>query len=306
MTGPYADITLFLRTVELGSLRAAARDAAIEPSNVSRRLTRLENRLGTQLIERAAGRSRPTPAGLRYYEQMRSLMAQIAAVESDVAGEAEVPRGLLRVNAPIDFGQRHVAAWLLEFARQNPGVDVQLTLSSQFVDIRSEGIDIAIRVGRLQDSSLKATKLADVPRVLVASREYLSERGVPGSPEDLEEFDHVFFAPANRSTPLLLVGPDGKTHKVNRRGRVTVNAVYSVVEAVAAGFGVHAGPRWAFQPAIESGELIELLPDYRQQSLPMNAIWSPAVLLPARIRVFLDFLRAAVREVGGLEPAGLF
>ncbi len=305
MRSPFSDIELLLRVVELGSIRAAAREAELEPSSVSRRLTGLEKRLNTQLIDRARGRSEPTAAGLRYYEQMRALVGQIAAVESDVAGEAEQPKGLRRVNAPIDFGQRHVSGWLLEFAQRHAEVDVQLTLSSHFVDLRAEGIDIAVRVGRLPDSSLKATKLADVPRVLVASPAYLERHGMPTGPEDLAAMDHVFFAPGNRLQPLELKAPDGRTVRIERKGRVTINAVYSVVDAVKAGFGVHAGPRWAFQQAIDDGEIVELFPEYRQPSLPMNAIWSPAVLLPARIRGFVDFLRQSVRQVPGLVPVGL-
>ena len=305
MKTPFADIELFLRVVELGSIRAAAREADVEPSSVSRRLTGLERRLGTQLVDRGQARSRPTPAGQRYYERMRALLAQVAAVEADVAGEAELPKGLLKVNAPIDFGQRFVAGWLLAFAERHPDVDVELTLASGFVDLTAEGMDLAIRVGRLPDSSLKASKLADVPRVLVASPDYLARRGEPETPEDLAGHDHVFFAPANRLQPLKLTAPDGTTVNIPRRGRVTINAVHSAVDAVRAGFGIHAGPRWAFQEWLDAGELVELFPEYRQPSLPMNAIWTPAVLLPARIRAFVDFLRERIRRVPGLVPAGL-
>ncbi len=305
MKTPFAEIELFLRIVELGSIRAAAREADVEPSSVSRRLTGLERRLGTQLIDRGQARSRPTPAGQRYYERMRSLLGQVAAVEADVAGEAELPKGLLKVNAPIDFGRRYVAGWLLEFAERHPDVDVELTLASGFVDLKAEAVDLAIRVGRLPDSSLKASKLADVPRVLVASPAYLARRGQPQRPEDLAHHDHVFFAASNRLQPLKLLAPDGTSVSIPRRGRVTINAVHSAVDAVRAGFGIHAGPRWAFQPALDAGEVVELFPAYRQPTLPMNAIWMPAVLLPARIRAFVNFLRERIRQVPGLEPAGL-
>ncbi len=305
MKSPFRDIEWFQRVVELGSIRAAALEAGVEASSVSRTLTRLEQRLHTQLLDRAQGRARATPAGMRYYEQMRGLLGQVAAIESDVAGDAELPKGLLKVNAPIGFGDRYVARWLLDFARQNSQVDVELTLSSQFVDLRAQGIDLAVRIGRLPDSSLKASKLADVPRVLVASPDYLDRNGMPAEPGDLEQHDHVFFAPSNRTTPLRLRAPDGHVHDIERRGRITVNAIDSVVEAVEAGFGVHAGPRWAFQASIDAGRVVELLPSYGMPSLPMNAVWSPAVLLPARIRRCVDFLRQAVRSVPGLVPAGL-
>ncbi len=305
MNIPYRDIEWFQRVVELGSIRAAALEAGVEPSSISRTLTRLEARLKTQLLDRAHGRAKATPAGMRYYEQMRSLLAQIAAVESDVSGDAEQPKGVLKVNAPIGFGDQFVARWLLEFASANPSVDVQLTLSSQYVDLRAEGVDLAVRIGRLPDSSLKASKLADVPRVLVASPDYIARAGIPAVPEDLANHEHVFFAPAHRGVPLRLRGPDGEMHSVERRGRVTVNAIHAVRDAVETGFGIHAGPRWAFQASIDAGRVVELLPEYAMPSLPMQAVWSPAVLLPARIRRCVDFLRQSVRTVPGLKPAGL-
>lgn len=300
-TTPFADIELFQRVVETGSIRAVAREFDVEPSSVSRRITRLESRLGTKLLERAQNRSRVTDAGTEYYERMRILLPQIEAAERLVAGEAETPKGLLRVNAAIDFGQRHVARWLLEFRERHPQVDVELSLSSRFIDLVAEGIDVAIRVGELSDSSLKAKKLANVPRVLVASPGYLASHGTPKSPLDLASHSHVFYSPRNRQQPLTLIGPDGRRHSVDRSGGVTINAVYSIAEAVKRGAGVHLGPRWAFQEAMEHGEVVELLPEYAQPGLPMNAVWAPTPLLPARTRRFIDFVAAAVREVPGLD-----
>jgi DNA-binding transcriptional LysR family regulator len=297
---PFGDIALFLRVVELGSIRAAAREAGLEPSSVSRKVAALERRLKSKLLDRTQAKSHPTDAGERYYQQMRLLLPQIEAVESGVSGEAAEPKGLLRVNAPIDFGQRHVTQWLLDFRKQYPKVDVQLTLSSNFVDLITEGIDIAIRVGQLKDSALKARKLADVPRVLVASPAYLASRGTPMSPAELSQHEHVFFSPANRQHPLLLTGPDGSAYQVERHGGVTINAVHSVVRAVEDGFGIHAGPRWAFYDALQKGSVVELLPDYHQPVMPMNALWSPAVMQPARVRAFIDFIRDAALNVKGL------
>ena len=118
-----SDQRLFLRTVELGAIRSVARETGAEPSSVSRRLTALEARLGAKLLDRAQGRTRPTEAGMRYYEGLRALVAQMDALEADVAGEADRPRGLLRVNATIDFGQRFVARWLFDFRALHPEVE---------------------------------------------------------------------------------------------------------------------------------------------------------------------------------------
>ena len=218
---PFAHARLFQRIVELGSIRAAAREAGLEPSSVSRQMNRLEARLGSKLLERAQNKTRLTEAGDQYYQHMRVLLPQLEAVENMIAGEAETPKGLLKVNAAIDFGRQYVADWLLAFRAQNPQVDVELSLSSQHIDLVRDGIDVAVRVGRLRDSSLKARRIAMVPRVLVASPGYLSEHGVPSKPAELAAHDHVFFSPANRHTPLELIDGNGKTHAIERRGGVT-------------------------------------------------------------------------------------
>lgn len=298
---PFIDIRLFQRVSELGSIRSAAREAGVEPSSVSRRMTRLESRLGTKLLERAQNQTRLTDAGVRYYEHMRTLLPQIDAVENDVAGEAELPKGTLKVNAAIDFGQRHVAQWLLAFQERYAAVDVELSLSSRHVDLVAEGVDVAIRVGQLRDSSLKARRLAVVPRVLVAAPAYLARHGVPREPADLEEHAHIFYAAGDRRRPLVLIDGRGQEHRIDRKGKVTINAVYSLVEAVKRGCGIHAGPRWAFQNAIDCGEVVELLSEYKQHAMPMSAIWAPAAIVPARVRAFIDVAASEVRKIPGLE-----
>jgi DNA-binding transcriptional LysR family regulator len=275
-------------------VRAVAREAGLEPSSVSRRLTKLEARLGAKLLDRAQAKTRPTDAGQRFYDKMRVLLAQIDALEADQ------PRGLLKVDASIDFGQHHVAKWLFAFREIYAEVEIELTLSSRHVDVVASGIDLAIRVGQQADSTLMSRKLAEVPRVLVASPAYLKRRGMPETPDALAAHDHIFFFPESRRRPLRLTGPDGRVHKIDRQGGVTVNAIYSVVDAVKQGFGIHAGPRWAFQEALDRGEVVELLPDYAQDAMPMHAVWAPAVFVPARIRAFVDFAAKQVRTVPGL------
>ncbi|MEM7408040.1 MAG: LysR family transcriptional regulator [Pseudomonadota bacterium] len=298
---PFTEINLFLRVVELGSIRAVAREQGLEPSSVSRRIASLESRLRSTLIDRTATRSRATERGMVYYERMRELLPQIEAVEGEVAGDSATPKGLLKVSASIDFGQLHVTRWLLDFRRLYPEVEIELVLASQFVDISTEGIDVAVRVGALKDSALKARKLADVPRVLAASPGYLAKWGVPETPDDLSEHQFVFFDGTNRHERLKLVGPDNRHYAIRRRGAVTINAVASAVEAVKADCGIHIGPRWAFQAALERGEVVEVLPGYTQPAMPMHIIWRSGVLMPARVRAFVDFAVEAVKDVDGLR-----
>jgi len=300
--GPYLELKLFLRVVELGTIRAAARESGLEPSSVSRRLTNLESRLGTKLLERAQARSHPTEAGRQFYDRLRVLLSQIEGLEAEVSGEADTPRGLLRVTATLDFGQIHVTDWILNFKRAYPETDVELNLSARNVDLVSAGIDVAIRVGEQPDSALMARKLADVPRVLVAAPDYLARHGTPTTPDDLTRHDHVFFLPEYKHRPLRLKSADGKVHEIPRHGGVTINAVMSVVEAVRRGFGVHLGPRWAYHDALKAGDVVEILPGYSHEAMPMTALWAPAVFVPARVRAFIDFVAGRIHRVEGLDP----
>ena len=292
-------VRLFGLVVERGSIRAAAAAAGLEPSSVSRRVTALERRLGAKLVERSAGPSRPTQAGLAYHERMRGVLDHVAAIEAEVAGEAEVPRGLLRVSAAIDFGQRFVAGWLLDFRARWPEVEVDLALSARNVDLVATGTDVAIRSGEQPDSALMARRLSLVPRRLYAAPELVERFGTPTAPADLVGMPHVFFLPEHRRRPLRLSDGRGGTIEVARTGGVTMNAVQSVVQAVVAGHGVHLGPAWAFEDAFAAGRVVELLPEHAPPPTPLYAVWSPAVVVPARVRLFVGHAARAARATFG-------
>ncbi|WP_425092486.1 LysR family transcriptional regulator [Tropicimonas sp. S265A] len=293
----------FLKTVELGSIRAAARALGQDPSGISRRVTQLETRFGTKLVDRSGNATRPTQQGKLYFDRLKEIIAQLEALEAEISGEALHPSGLLRVTAAIDFGQEFLAPWLLEFRGLYPDVEFDLMLSSGFLDLTQNNIDVAVRAGRLPDSSLIARKLAEVPRVLVASPAYLDRRGRPETPQELSDHDYVFFVPGNRTTPMELIGPDGARHRIPRSKGVAINAVRAGVAAVRAGHGIHNGPLWAFTDLIASGEVVDILPDYRQEAFPLYAVRRPSIVVPARITAFTDFLRQKVREVPGLTRA---
>ena len=295
----YSTERTFLRIVELGSIRAAAREASVEPSSLSRKLARLEVRLGTQLIDRAA--QRPTDAGQLYYNKMRALLSQIDALEAAVAGDAGTPQGTLRIGASIDFGQAFVAPWLTRFCQTHDQVTGQLMLDARHVDMVEAGLDLAIRIGVLPDSALMARKLGTAHRVLVAAPDYLARRGTPATVADLADHDHILYLPEHAKRPLVLTDAAGKEHSVHRRARMTIGAVRSIAQAVAAGMGIHAGPRWAFSDMLDQGAVVELLPEFRQPALPIYAVWAPVAIQPARIRAFVDFAAQEIRNVPALR-----
>ncbi|MDX8354729.1 LysR family transcriptional regulator [Cognatiyoonia sp. IB215182] len=290
----------FLKVVELGSIRAAARALDQDPSGISRRVAQLEQRLGAKLVERRGNATIATAQGQLYYERLSSIIGQLEALEAEVSGEDLVPSGLLRVTSAIDFGQEFVADWLLDYRRKFADVEFDLVLASGFVDMTQNGIDVALRVGELPDSRLIAKKLADVPRVLVASPGYLKRKGTPWHPGDLQDHEFVFFSPTNRQQPLRLLGPDNVPVRVQRSGGIAINAVRSAVNAVVAGHGIHCGPLWAFAPHIARGDIVQVLPDYTQRQLPLYAVRQPSNVVPARISSFINHVAERVKSVEGL------
>lgn len=296
-----AEETAFLKTVQLGSIRAAARDLGLDASGVSRRITALERRLGAQLVDRSGKRTRVTEQGRIFFERLRDIVDQLEALEAEIGGESIHPTGLLRVTSAIDFGQQFLTGWLLEFRALHPSVEFDLILSSSFLDMSQSRIDVALRVGSLPDSSLIARKLADVPRVLVAAREYLDRKGRPQTHADMGDHDFVFFSPDHRNQPLKLIGPGGEPVQAPRGHGVAINAVRSVVEAVSAGAGIHNGPLWAFADRIAAGDLEVVLPAYSLPTLPLHVLRPPSKVTPARVTAFSDFIAKKVRDVNGLK-----
>ena len=292
------DENLFLRVVEAGSLRAAAEQLGADPSTVSRRLARLEARLGVKLLQRSTRRSVPTDAGAVYAEGLRSLLEQQDALEARVAGSRERPSGRLRITAPVDFGARFVAPVVQRLGTLAPDLEMELILGSGLVDLTEQGIDVAVRIGRLPDSRLVAKPLGVVPRVLVASPDYLRRRGEPRTPADLGSHDFVLYNRSNVERPIEFLGPRGR-EEARISGRIAVNSMTAGIALVEAGLGMHLGPLWAYRDSIGAGRVKPLLTDYRTPAYPLNAVYLKTRYVPAKIRVFLDLLV----EHMGQEPA---
>lgn len=294
------DLHLYLRIVETGSLRAAAEEIGTDPSNVSRRLSALEARLGVRLIARSRVRSVPTDAGRSYYDELKPLLDRMTALEDDVAGAADEPRGLLRVSAPIDFGVHHVASWLQELNARAPRLSVELNVSDRFVDMTEQSTDVAIRIGALPDSSLVARRLGTMPMAIVGSPSHLARCGMPERPEDLEGHDFVLHSGLQAGADLRLTHTDGSTANVRCKSRFAVNNLGGAARIVESGGGLHAGPMWFFADAIAAGRLVHVLPDWSPPSYAVHALYEPSTYVAAKIRHFIDLAVARMRETPGI------
>lgn len=294
------DLRLFCRIVELGSLRAAGAEIAADPSSVTRRLSALEERVGARLITRSRVRSTATEAGQRYYRELKGMLEQLDAVEDDIAAGVAAPRGLLRVAAPSVFGARHVGPWLHELQLQSPELSVELVLVDRALDLVEHGIDLALRIGALADSSLTAVRLGVMATAVVAAPAYLARAGRPRSPRDLERHHFVLHAGPLQGETLELTGPRRQRVTLRCRSRFVVSSILGVSEAVRAGAGLNAGPLWLYADAIARGELVRVLPSWSPPTFPIQALTLPGRHRPAKVAAALQLLRARIPTLPGL------
>ncbi|HVE87666.1 MAG TPA: LysR family transcriptional regulator [Myxococcales bacterium] len=300
MAASFADLQLFCRIVEMGSLRAAAAESGLDPSQVTRRLSALEARVGARLITRSRVRSTATEAGRRYYQEMKALLERLESVEREVAGIASEPRGLLRVEAPSVFGARYVAPWLHELQERWPQVSIALVLVDRALDLVEHGIDVAVRIGPLPDSSLTALRLGTMKTVVVGAPGYLARAGVPRTPADLERHRFVLHSGQLQDERLELQGPGQRKATVECRSAFTVSSILGVSEAVRAGAGLNAGPLWLYAPALEREELVRVLPGWSPPAFPVQALAMPGPYRTAKVEAAMRLLREKVVGLPGV------
>ncbi len=281
------DLEVFAQVVAAGSLSAAGRQMGLSPAVVSKRLRRLEDRIGTRLIQRTTRQISLTEAGQGYYERVVAVLAGLDEAEAFVTRRSQQARGVLKISAPTSFGRMHIAPHLKAFMGANPDLSVNLVLSDRFVDIVADGFDIAIRIAELTDSSLVARRLAPVRRILCATPAYLTAHGTPRSLEDLDR--HICLPPHNNE-PWKLEGPEGPFF-YRPAGRLSTNSSEVVRECVIAGFGIALRSTWDISDELRDGRLVRVLPSVGgSRHVAVHAIYASRHFLPTKIRVFLDYL----------------
>lgn len=283
---PMTDDDLFLAVVDGGSFRSAAKVAGLDPSRVSRRIAALEAQLSVKLLNRTTRASAPTDAGKRYAEGVRRLNDARAALLAEVTGGQDLPKGRLRVAAPTDFGARYVAPVLTQMSEAHPELSVDLRLGSGFADLQAEGIDVAIRIGQLADSTLRAKRIGTSHRVLVAAPQLAAK---VLSPEDLSQISVVSYRTGTTEMRSSFEW-EGIRQEFRMPCRFAVNSMAAVREAVLAGRGAHLGPLWAFRDDLREGRVMNLLAKARFEGFPIHAIWSSTPFQPAASREFIALM----------------
>jgi DNA-binding transcriptional LysR family regulator len=282
----------FVRVAETGSFSEAARRLKTSKSAVSRLVAALEAELGVRLIHRTTRALTLTEAGRGYRERAARILADLLDADRSVSLMQAAPRGRLVVNAPMSFGRLQLGAAIPDFLALYPDVTVDLTLTDRFVDLIEEGIDVAVRIGTLADTSLVARRLTPIRRVVCASPAYLATRGTPGSPDDLAGHDCIGYSNLPQQQEWRFVDPDGRPRPVAVGGRLSVNNGDVIRDAVLRDVGLALLPTFLVGDDLRAGRLVSVLDRFLPQDLALNAVYPHARHLSPKVRAFVDFLAA--------------
>jgi DNA-binding transcriptional LysR family regulator len=286
---------LYVAVGDAGSLSAAARSLKVPLPTVSRKLALLEEHLGVRLVVRTTRKFVLTDAGRAYLDSCRRLLAEVEDAERMAAGEYEAPKGRLYVTAPIVFGRLHVLPVALAFLKAYPDVDLRLSLVDRIADMIEEGIDVALRIAHLADSSLIAARVGAVRLVTCAAPAYLKANGTPRTPADL--LQHHCIASANLSaTDRWSFRVDGEDQAFPIRSRLAVTTAEAAIDAAAAGIGITRVLSYQAAAAVKAGKLKVLLRPYELPEIPVSLVHPEARLTPPKVRAFLDFAAPRLRQ----------
>lgn len=284
----------FARIVETGSLSAAARALGRSLPAVCRSLAQLEQRLGQRLLERTTRRIALTGAGADFYERCRRIATDLEEAEAAVASRRSEPQGRLRISAPLLLGRLHVGPVVAALLQQHPKVRAHLLLTDRNVNLVEEGLDVAVRVGALPDSSLVARPLGAIARIVCAAPAYLKARGAPKHPRALAGHQCIAFTGLQGSREWLFAIDDSE-RRVPIDGRIETNDGATAIEMAERGLGLVSLLSYQAADAIRRGTLVRVLRRYEPPPLPVQAVYPSGRLAPAALKAFLDLLEAALR-----------
>ncbi len=287
---------IFARIADLGSFSGAARDLGLSKATVSKALTRLEARLGTPLFHRSSRRLSLTESGRLSLDRARRILAEGEAAEDEAATQTNEPRGLVRLAAPVSFGIQNLGAILPGFLERFPQVVLDIRLSDRLVDLVADGVDVALRIGALADSALRARHLCTIRVPLVASPSYLARRGPPTHPSDLAEHDTFVFSHLTAPELWHFRHPHQGECSVRVSGRIKLDNADVALPALLAGVGLARVPDFLVWQLLRDGKLVELLPEWQGPQGALNIVTPPGTLRPARVTALIDYLTQQFRH----------
>lgn len=285
------EMAVFTKVVEEGSFSSAARALKMTPSAVSKQIGRLEDRLGVRLLNRTTRQLSATEEGDAFYQRCVRILTDMEEAELAVSQRHSAPRGTLRVNCGVAFGKHQISPLIPEFLDRYPEVNVEMTLTDALADLVEEGQDVAIRFGKLQDSSMVARQLAVSRRAICCSPDFLERFGEPKHPSELVNYNRLAFAMAIHLNEWIFRLPDGTEYPVKAEGNFTANNGETIHEMVLAGLGIARLAEFLVAPEVKEGKLVRILtPFYRDVEVPINAVYPTRRHLSPKVRAFVDFL----------------
>jgi len=296
-------MSLLVTAIEEGSLSAAGRKLGVPLPTVSRKVSELEAHLKTQLLVRSTRKLGLTEAGASYIAACKRILEWVDEAEEQAAGEYSEPRGALTVTAPVAFGRLHVLPIVNEFLLRFPEINVRMTLSDRNVDLIDDHIDMAVRIGELPDSTMVATRVGAIRRVVCGSPAYFKAHGTPQKPADLNAHMSVAFAITSPASPWTFAkkgkGPAKPVHPVCR---LAVNTAEAAVDAAVAGIGVTRVLSYQAAEAIRQGKLKIILQNDEPAAIPVHLMHASQNILPLKTRYFLEFAAPRIKRSLGGEP----
>ena len=290
------EMEIFVRVIEAGSFSAAARDLNMGQPAVSKTIASLEDRLGVRLLTRSTRKLAATEAGTAFYERAVRAIGEANEAEAAAQGAGSGLEGRLRISAPVTFSRLHLVPKLGSFLDAHPKVQLDLVMDDRVIDLVAENIDVALRLGVLTDSALKARKLGQADRLVVATPAYFARRGVPRTPADLLEHDSIIYRQSSGGQEWLFRRGTSET-SVYLKARLNLSAAEGVREAVLAGQGFAISSRWMFAPELKSGEVVSILDEWTLPAMDLWVIYPSGRLTSAKARAFIKWFEKIIISV---------
>ena len=282
-------ISVFCKVIETQSFTQAANQQNISVAMASKLVSQLEEHLKTRLLQRTTRKIVPTEAGMLYYQRCQAILLDLSEADSSISNMATSLQGNLLISVPRDFGLLYISPNLPKFIELHPNLHVEIEFEDKRVDLVAEGYDLALRIGYMQDSSLVARKISSSPMHFVASPSYLEARGIPLTPDDLEYHQGLLY----KSSLNQVHWQSTKANQIQRykiQSKVVSNNGMALLEMTKAGLGISNSPNFFVKDALASGELVEILSEYKQKPLDIYVVYPNRRHLPAKVRAFIEFL----------------
>lgn len=285
------EIKLFVRVVDLGSFSKAAAEAGIGQPAATKQINRMERQLGARLLHRTTHGVSPTEIGLLYYEKCKLICHYVEEAESVGSLLQTQAQGAIRISSSVAFGRRVMAPLVLEFMRMNPHLQIELNCEDRYVNLVEQGVDVAIRLGKLADSTLGATYLGVNPWVLVASPNYIKEHGRPRKPADLAKHDVLIYSSVQGDQRWQLMRGNGEQASIAVNGRLRSNNLSMLLSAARHDFGIAALPLYVAHQSIESNAVVTLLDGWQLPQQEVHAVFPSPRLVPAKVKLFITWMQ---------------